>query len=142
MQALRALARAQIELLSAQLLVWRRPVGQLVAFGDSGYTTEPERPADHRGEATRAARAIQRAATYGVFRPRCLVRALALHRYLGRMGLTNSVVRIGVRREANELLAHAWVEYDGLVFGETKATAATFALLTEARLADLSGGSP
>jgi hypothetical protein len=137
MRALRGVARAQLELLAAQYLVWRRPVGQLVRCDDAVPGNAVRRSSGDRGETARIANAIQRAARYGLFRPRCLVRALALHRTLEQQGIAGSVVRIGVRRNGDMLLAHAWVEHEGLVLGDTAATAATFVLLTDARLIDL-----
>ncbi len=47
----------------------------------------------------------------------CLPRSLALCSLLREQGHP-AVVRIGVRREAGQLLAHAWVELDGDVLGE------------------------
>jgi hypothetical protein len=84
----------------------------------------------------RLARAVTRASRYGVFRPQCLVRALALHQMLERHGVPGSTIRIGVRQTDRAFVAHAWVERDGVVLGDTAANAATFALLTEARMAD------
>jgi hypothetical protein len=43
----------------------------------------------------------------------CLRRSLVLTALLRRRGL-NAIVRFGVRREAHLLLAHAWVECDGV----------------------------
>jgi hypothetical protein len=43
---------------------------------------------------------------------RCLPRALALTRLLGRRGVAADL-RIGVRHEGSTLLAHAWVEWNG-----------------------------
>ena len=45
----------------------------------------------------------------------CLAQALVMHRLLSRCGYT-SVVRIGVRREGPQFLAHAWVECEGACF--------------------------
>lgn len=136
---LRDIARAQIELLAAQFLLWQRPIGQLVECNTAGTATPLTSAA--RGEAERAARAITRAARLGVFRPQCLVRALALHRSLERLGIRGSTVRIGVRQNKDALLAHAWVEYGGEVFGDSAAMVAHFAVLTEARLTELSSGA-
>ena len=133
----RDVARAQIELLAAQFLLWRRPIGKLVECRVNGDATPLTKST--RDAAERAALAITRAARCGVFRPRCLVRALALHRSLERRGIIGSTVRIGVRPHKDALLAHAWVEYDGEVFGDSAPMVANFALLTEARLTNLSG---
>jgi hypothetical protein len=137
-----AFAWAQLELLRAQALVWRRPIGRLIA----GAPAQPERPreearqATHRRAAT-IARAVDRAARRGVFRPKCLVRSLALHRMLERSDIGGSVIRIGVRREGDDLLAHAWVEHLGITLIDSPPAIATFSRLTDARLADLSASA-
>jgi hypothetical protein len=57
--------------------------------------------------------AVNRAANH-VFGPvTCLTRSLVLRWWLRRYG-TPSDLRIGVRLEGGELLAHAWVEKDGI----------------------------
>ena len=111
----RALARAQAALLGAQLRVWTRPAGSLVRPGPA----EPERPAERDAERARAlAAAVDRAARAGLFRPACLVRALALHRLLLRDGIPGARIRLGVRRDGSGLAAHAWVEVNGAVLGD------------------------
>lgn len=137
-----AFASAQVELLRAQVIVWRRPIGRLIA----GSRVEGERTIEAATEATeqRAAAialAVDRAARRGVFRPKCLVRSMALHRMLEQSGIDGSVIRIGVRREGDELLAHAWVEYMGVTLIDSPSAVAAFSRLTEARLADLSPSS-
>lgn len=128
-------AAAQAELFAAQFLVSRRPVGRLLQLMASP-AGEPKQVAVHQHvDAARIALAIGRAARYGLFRPRCLVRAVALQRALERRGIHGSVVRIGVRPQRGELLAHAWVEHGGVVLGDTTAHTSTFAVLTDARLA-------
>lgn len=142
----RELARAQAALLAAQLRVWTRPAGRLVRVGpltaDGCGTTVPRgadasvppgdgespgadstygrpwpsvRPTD---DADALARAVDRAAAAGLFRPACLARALALHRLLGRAGVDGGRIRIGVRPEGPRLRAHAWVEVHGAALGE------------------------
>lgn len=139
---LAAFAWAQLELLLAQVMVWRRPIGRLIAES----TPQPERTGQVSREAVRRhaatiARAVDRAARRGVFRPKCLVRSLALHRMLERSGIHGSVIRIGVMREGDELLAHAWVEHMGSTLIDPPAAVAAFSRLTDARLADLSASS-
>lgn len=137
---LAAFAWAQLELLRAQVIVWRRPIGRLIAEPPiaaeerRGHSTSET--ADRRAAAI--ATAVDRAARRGVFRPKCLVRSLALHRMLERSGIHGSVIRIGVRREGDELLAHAWVEHLGVTLIDSPAAVAVFTRLTDARLADLS----
>src|SRR4051812_36460446 len=88
---------AQVALARAQLQLRTRPEGALIdpiAAPDVTSRT----PALHHEQAERFARAVIRAARYGVLRPQCLVRALALQQLLERRAITGSAVRIGVRR--------------------------------------------
>ena len=137
-----AFAWAQLELLRAQVIVWRRPIGRLIAGARSQAepTIEIATDAAER-RAAAIALAVDRAARRGVFRPKCLVRSMALHRMLERSGIGGSVIKIGVRREGDELLAHAWVEYLGTTLIDSPSAVAAFSRLTEARLADLSPSS-
>ena len=135
-------AWAQAELLRAQVIIWRRPIGRLIAGSRSEAEPEIEvatRVAEQR--ATTLAMAVDRAARRGVFRPKCLVRSMALHRMLERSGIVGSVIRIGVRREGDALHAHAWVECMGITLIDSPSAVAGFSRLTEARLADLSPSS-
>jgi hypothetical protein len=86
-------------------------------------------------EAARLLRAINRASRYGLTRPACLVRALALSQLMTAGGLTGAVVRIGVRWANGEFVAHAWVEHEGAVLDLEPALSAPFSRMTRARLA-------
>ncbi len=113
------LLRAHFFLLFGWATVVRSPRGQLVSFPAAVATADPTELTDaQRVVATRCARAINRAATYGPLRPRCLARSLGLQRMLERQGVPGSVVRIGVRLQEKEFLAHAWVELEGQPLGE------------------------
>jgi hypothetical protein len=133
------LVRAQWLLLRAHVLLRRRPAGSIVSTADAGT--------DACGDAARAAvddaglvqarlaeQAVRRAAAYGVFRPLCLVRAVALHWLLERDGLGGSRIVVGVQREAGAFDAHAWVEYGGLVLGDAETAVGRFVPLSGARL--------
>lgn len=136
----RELARAQAALLAAQLRVWTRPAGRLVRLAPERRETAPQA----HGDAARRdpapsyphslARAVDRAARGGLFRPACLVRALALHRLLARAGVAGARIRIGVRPEGARLHAHAWVEVDGAALGEDGRRAGRFQPLRPAAL--------
>ena len=128
-------AVAQLWLGCAQVLVWIVPRGRLVPTADfaSGmhFVT-----CSSVGNALRVARAIDRASRHGFTRPQCLVRAIALQRMLEGRKIVGSVVRIGVRRDqAGTINAHAWVELNGLVLGDRTDHTATFAPLTDVRMA-------
>lgn len=120
------LVRAQWALLVAQTIVRRRPIGSLATAGPA--TREADR--GRLPEARRLALAIVRAARFGVFRPQCLVRSVALSRMLEQRGIQGGLVRVGVRRTGGEFLAHAWVELAGETLGDADDHVGTFVPLT------------
>lgn len=71
-------------------------------------------------EAHRLARAVDRACRVVPWRSSCLVRALALKRLLRRRGFAGADLRVGVRRDRDGLSAHAWVECDGEIVGDSR----------------------
>lgn len=108
------LVQAQWSLLVAQTIVRRRPVGSLATPAAIVGVADPAR----MSEARRLALAIVRVARFGLFRPQCLVRSVALSRMLDARGIHGAVVRVGVRRANGEFLAHAWVELAGETLGD------------------------
>jgi hypothetical protein len=130
------IAEAQFELLVAKIIVATRRTGQLVSrapldpFGDSDASVAtPALNADPRPE--QLALAIGRAAENGLFRPLCLVRAVALKRLLDRHGYEGSVVKIGVRMSHGRFAAHAWVAYGDQILGDQEWHVQSFAELEE-----------
>ena len=115
-RALRDVARAQLALLAAQWRVWRRPTGELTTVTAPSPVGVPRSPMPP--DAWRLAVAVRRAAAYGVFRPQCLVRSMALQRLLERDGIEGGRLVVGVRRRSGEFAAHAWVELQGRPLGE------------------------
>lgn len=67
--------------------------------------------------AKQAARMVDVAARYGLSRATCLPQALTLGWLLRGRGM-ESQLRIGVRKEAEILKAHAWVEWQGRVLND------------------------
>lgn len=129
-----AMVRAQRALLAAEWSVRTRRTGHLLAAAaPSGARWTGAAPAGPPHEsaadspamltrsqarsAMRLALAVHRAARFGVFRPRCLTRSIALHRLLRHARLP-AEIRVGVRREGATILAHAWVELYGQVLGD------------------------
>jgi transglutaminase superfamily protein len=104
-------------LIHAQLLVWTRPRGRLLAASEPSAGPGGQRR-DATPEMHRLARAVERVADYGLYRPSCLVRSLALQRLLAARGIHSSTVRVGVRLAGGHFTAHAWVECDGQVLGD------------------------
>jgi hypothetical protein len=82
----------------------------------------PEMPDEDRAEslvrqARGAARMVRAAAWHGPYPAGCLPQSLTLWWLLRRQGIASDL-RIGVRKEAGRLEAHAWVEHRGLVLEE------------------------
>ena len=130
------LLRAQLELLIVQVKVWTQPIVRTAMRNaerpTAGPSARPQRAPNLA--AIRIARAVGRASRYGVFRPKCLVRAIALQRLLEQEGITGSSVRIGVRLEKGEFTAHAWVELDGHILGDRRDHTSRYSQLTDLRL--------
>jgi hypothetical protein len=128
------LIEAQIAIIAAQFLVWTRPLGRFVSDAPISSIGDRE-PVSARSrqwrDAFRTARAVRRAANYGVIRPKCLVRAVALTRMLEKRGIYGSRVRVGVQRENGQFAAHAWVELGQRVLGDDARHVATFARLLD-----------
>jgi hypothetical protein len=120
------LFRAQWALVAAHVIVRGRPVGALATPATNAASTDTAR----LPEARRAALAIVRAARFGVFRPQCLVRSVALSRMLSARGIEGAIVRVGVRRTNGEFLAHAWVELAGETLGDADEHVGSFVPLT------------
>lgn len=130
------LAEAQLQLLVAQFIVATRRTGQLVSraaldpFGDEHAAATTSQPSgDPRPE--QLALAIGRAAEHGIFRPLCLVRAVALKRMLDRHGYEGGIVKIGVRLNRGRFAAHAWVAYGTQILGDQEWHVKSFAELDE-----------
>ena len=120
------LLQAQWALVATQVMVRRRPIGSLATPAAGVKPADPSR----MSEARRLALAIVRAARFGVFRPQCLVRSVALSRMLDARGIDGGVVRVGVRRNKGEFLAHAWVELAGETLGDADEHVGSFVPLT------------
>jgi len=133
------LFQAQAALIWAQLLVWTRPTGKLVDSSAPPTAALPDALTPTTELSPRAyqlALAISRAAEHGVFRPLCLVRAVALNRMLEARDIRGSRIRIGVRRVGGRFTAHAWVEHGDVVLGDLDAHVNRFAQLADVRLID------
>jgi hypothetical protein len=131
----RLLTEAQWVLLACQLEKWRRPTGQLVAR-QTGTLPAADGTPDWSVVAS-VAWAVTRSARFGLFRPQCLVRSLAIRRMLVRRGIVTGSVQIGVRTENGAFQAHAWVELNGAVVGDTVQHVGTFTKVSDARLVEL-----
>ena len=128
------LVRAQVALSRAQRDMRSLPTGEMVR--DNVAT--PSGSSDNRvDDARRIALAVNRAAEFGLFRPRCLVKSRALRQLLDEQGITGAEVRVGVQLLQGKFLAHAWVEYGGQVVGDDPAAIARYAPMTGIQVAEL-----
>ena len=132
------LLQAQVALLAAQVSVWTRPTGRLVSPAGSrdDAVSQSSSASALMDRAQQLGLAVSRAGDYGVFRPLCLVRAVALHKMLEGHGIRGSRIRIGVRMRRGRFGAHAWVEYGGRVVGDNIEHVGSFAELAEVHLVD------
>jgi len=117
----------------AQLTVWTRPQGNLLRI-DRDLETEAAAGSECRVRQLETA--VDRVARFGLWRPRCLVRAMALHRLLERTGVRGSRVRIGVQLQGQRFSAHAWVVWGSLVLGDDPGRVRRFATITEGTAPD------
>ena len=137
--ARRDVLRAQVALLRAQLTVrFGRRGALLSAVHPTHVEAAPGAPgalranppserisdpptAEETARARELAVAVRRVADHGLFRAHCLARALATCWLLGREGMANAVIRVGVAIRDRRLIAHAWVEYAGTPLVESTA---------------------
>jgi hypothetical protein len=131
------LAEAQIQLLIAKVVVATRPTGHLVSRAPLDDAPPPEsvQPVTD-ARPLQLALAVGRAAERGIFRPLCLVRAVALKRLLDRHGYMGGTVRIGVRMSNGRFAAHAWVAYGSQILGDQEWHVNSFEELDEIAVVD------
>jgi hypothetical protein len=106
----------------------------LVALGVRGFGLRPiqtilvnPRPLDHNPDqdsqelllprALGIARIVAIAARHGLCRPKCLTRSLVLWWFLRRRKIDGDL-RIGVQPKGDQLEAHAWVTFQGVVLND------------------------
>ena len=118
--------QAQWALLAARGMVRNRPIGSLATPTVGNPPADPAR----LPEARRLALAIVRAARFGVFRPQCLVRSVALSQMLADRRISGALVRVGIRRKNGEFSAHAWVELAGEKLGDADDHVGSFVPMT------------
>jgi hypothetical protein len=82
--------------------------------------------ADDTRRVHETARMVAAAAHYGLYRASCLPRSIVLQWLLERQGI-ESDLRIGVRKDGEQLAAHAWVEFDGVPLIDSAAVHDRFA---------------
>lgn len=96
-----------------RLLGFRRLQAHLSSGSGSGAVPAPSNPDIAAQQAQRTAFLVSAAARHGLYRATCLPTSLALRHLLQRQGL-EADLRVGVRKSAAKLEAHAWVEHQGM----------------------------
>ncbi len=127
----RDLLAAQWSLWAAQWALRHRPTGALMKEWSSGSTVGDADPRQ-LPRAREIGEAVRRVALYGITRPQCLARSLAISTWLEREGIAGAIVRIGVRPDDTRIAAHAWVEFAGEIVGDSRAHVRGFQLLATA----------
>ena len=127
--------RAHIALVYGALAVRLRSRGRLLAYEGGSVAAEISPQAWAR--TAELERALVRALKYGVLRPKCLPRSVALHWLLRRAGIPGSRIRIGVRPEADGLRAHAWVTLADRVVGDDPRFVGRFTEIADATVPGL-----
>lgn len=128
------LCTAQYALIRAQIVVWTRRRGALLAPSvpiAGSETSDRSVPP----KVWRMALAVERAAEHGLFRPTCLIQAIALQHMLTSRGFAGSSVRVGIRMQVR-FIAHAWVEYRGAVLADRAWRVNRFAELAQVDVLD------
>ena len=110
-----------------------KPIGSLT-MRDSTAGGAPQASPTDRHRAVELATAVRRAADFGLFRPFCLVRAMALRSLLERADIHGSEIRIGVRRRDGVFAAHAWIRWNNQILGDLPAHVATFTEVDDFRV--------
>ena len=131
------LALAQWYLVVARLRRrWTTPgrFMHVAALDDASRDTAAPDPAT-RALSERVALAVERAAENGPVRATCLERAIALDRLLRHHGISRGRIRVGVRWEDGQFLAHAWVEMGDLILADTADRVQAFRAIGTARMA-------
>jgi hypothetical protein len=81
------------------------------------YRDRGKKPEEIIQQARITARMLALANRHGLYRANCLQQSVTLWWLLGRQGIESSV-RVGVRKRADKLEAHAWIECSGVVLND------------------------
>lgn len=125
------LLRAQAALVSATRAVKKKPLGELVAVTETAAG-----PVDDEGRlrSQRIAWSVVQAAKHGALPATCLVRSVAIQHLLLRENLPPGEIRVGVKWDDGGFFAHAWVEQDERILGDTRQHVGQFDPVTDMRL--------
>ena len=95
-----------------RLLSFRRVAATLASLSSAVAEKARDDEAETLSQVLTTARVVSLAARHGFFNATCLPKAMILWWLLRRQGIASDL-RLGVRKEVEEVLAHAWVEYRG-----------------------------
>ena len=127
---------AQRALIRAEWRMRRRPIGGLLNQWTSPAPLPTEANSAQQERAVALGAAVRRVAMYGVPRSQCLARSLAICELLEEHGIRGARLRIGVQPTEVSISAHAWVELQGAIIGDTDEHVGAFH-----PLANASGGA-
>ncbi len=106
--------------LALRLISFRRWQVVLCKLAPEIPYDNPKRPLLIECQTT--ARIVKAASTYGFYKASCLQYAITLWWLLRRQEI-DSNLRIGTRKEAGQIDAHAWVECAGIIINDDQAKA-------------------
>jgi hypothetical protein len=95
---------------------WQAALSRLAPRGEAGTVSCPEACIPH---VKIVARMVRVASRYSLWRTSCLEQSLVLWSLLLRRGFPADL-RIGVRKAADSLKAHAWVQVGGVILNDTQ----------------------
>lgn len=108
-----------------------QPFSDLQAYAACLASQPKNSPAQTRKLICALQTAIDHARYNHLYPMTCLRRALTLQKMLAQRGIA-SELKIGVRKEADQLSAHAWLEYQGKPLGESEQIVEKFVELMKA----------
>ncbi|MGQ0766793.1 MAG: lasso peptide biosynthesis B2 protein [Gemmatimonadota bacterium] len=132
------LLRAQWYILRAHYRLRGTPEGELMT-GWATRGTRSEKMEAGQVDLSRLDRArvvgeaVRRIGDFGLTRPRCLARSIAITEMMRSEGIEGADIHIGIRTVPGKLEAHAWVEFAGEVVGDTRAYVNRFAEMATTR---------
>jgi hypothetical protein len=92
----------------------------------AGHRPPPVTPEQASSTIGRTRRLVSVASRYGICRGSCLSRSTTLWWLLRRRGIRTEL-RVGVRKEGDQLHAHAWIEHEGVAINERLETLRRYA---------------
>ncbi len=105
-----------------------RPFPELQSFASRPASCQTRSPEQTESLLLKSKVAVDRARNNHLYPMTCLRRALTLQKMLAQRGIA-SELKIGVRKDADQLSAHAWLEYQRKMLGEAENITEKFSTL-------------